>query len=102
MDYVLGRMIDHLPLVWQMKELYTQAPLSMQKPPTRIHTPAYDFGTRIDDTHDELVFWNKEANEHGGLNENGRRLTEVRGPNVVLVVREEGDIDSPGMVVPVL
>jgi len=95
-------MIEHLPLVWQMKELYSQAPPTMQKPPSRINTPTYDFETRIDDTHDELVFWNKQANEHGGLNENGKRLVQVRGPNVALVVREEGDVESPGMVVPIL
>jgi hypothetical protein len=81
--------------------MYSLAPDYMQRPPVRINTPTYDFGTRVDDTHDSVTFWNTQAVSHGGLNPNGRRIAEMRGPNVVLVVRQDGDVASLGTLLPV-
>ena len=84
-----------------MTELYSLAPRHMQQPAVRSNTPVYIFGTRIDDTHDTATFWNTEAVSYGGLNVNGRRVSEMRGPHIVLVVRQDGDVASPGTLVPV-
>ena len=67
----------------------------------RPNAPVYPFGLRLDDVYEVAPCWVERSIYYGGLNETGKTLCATRGPNALLLVREQGQPATTGLVFPV-